>query len=169
MENNRAYRYSRLWLNRYLSEQSQWTRPEIEKRAALIYERFLKIWYMPNIQIEEAEESDEVNIFDAEEPTHRKLEYAILLDQKIEVTEVAKLYVEVIKKLFDLQPHTFFTTDLGEQLNISDHSSNCRQAAAINETYFIESNIDNKGKFERMKKALTACGLEDDLSIKYKS
>jgi len=37
----------------------------------------------------------------------------------------------------------------------------------INDTYFIEGNIDNKGKFDRIKQALTIFDLEDELMIKY--
>ena len=57
-----------------------------------------------------------------------------------------------MKTLFEIQPLTFFTTDLKEKLNVTKDSSECRQPVAINETYFIEANLDNKGKFERIKK-----------------
>ncbi|WP_293137038.1 hypothetical protein [Okeania sp. SIO3I5] len=46
--------------------------------------------------------------------------------------------------------------------------SECRQPVAINETYFIEANLDNKGKFERIKKALITFDCEDELIIKSK-
>ena len=42
-----------------------------------------------------------------------------------------------------------------------------RQAVPISETYFIEANIDNMGKFDRIKLALTIFGFEDELLIKY--
>lgn len=101
--------------------------------------------------------NDEVNIFEAEDPKHKKLEYAIFFNQKIEVTQVSKLYVEVFKKLFEIQPETFFTTDLGERIGLAKNPNEIalRQAVPISDTYFIEANIDNKGKFDRMKQALT--------------
>ena len=34
-------------------------------------------------------------------------------------------------------------------------------------SHFIEANIDNMGKFDRIKHALTIFGFEDELSIKY--
>jgi len=37
----------------------------------------------------------------------------------------------------------------------------------LNDTYFIEGNIDNIGKFERIKQALSVFGFEDELIIKY--
>jgi len=42
-----------------------------------------------------------------------------------------------------------------------------RQAVPMNDTYFIEANIDNVGKFDRIKHALTIFGFEDELVIKY--
>lgn len=162
-----GYKFSRLWLNRFLSKQSQWTREEIDKRFDLIYERFLKVWPIPDIEIDEDTDFNEINIFDAEEPTGKKLEYSIFFDQKLEYTEVSKLYLEVIKTLFELQPQTFFTSDLCERLTLTKNPSECRQPVEINETYFIESNLDSRGKFERMKRALSLFGLEDELTIKY--
>ena len=38
---------------------------------------------------------------------------------------------------------------------------------AIKGTYFIEGNIDNTGKFERIKQALTIFDLKEELIIKY--
>lgn len=166
---NAGYKYSRLWLNKYLSIADKWDKAEIESRFELLAERFLKIWQIPEIELEERDENNEVNIFEAEDPKHKKLEYAIFFDQKIEVNQVAKLYVEVFKQLFDLQPETFFTTDLAEKITLTKNpkEGNPRQAVAINDTYFIEGNIDNIGKFEKIKHALTIFDSEDELTIKY--
>lgn len=164
-----GYKFSRLWLNRDLKEKDKWNKEEIEKRANEISERFMKIWEMPEIDIEQESDNDEVNIFDAEDPKHKKLEYAIFFDQRLEVNQVAKLYIEVFKQLFDLQPETFFTSDIGHKISLSKNpTEDClRQALPLNDTYFIEGNIDNIGKFDRIKQALTVFGFEDELIIKY--
>ncbi|MEI7584913.1 DUF262 domain-containing protein [Runella sp.] len=164
-----GYTFSRLWLNRDLKEKSKWDKTEIEERANTISERFIKIWEIPKIDIELEATNDEINIFDAEDPKHKKLEYAIFFNQKLEVTQVAKLYIEVFKQLFDLQPETFFTSEIGDRLSLTKtpETSGLRQAVPISETYFIEANIDNMGKFDRIKQALTIFGFEDELSIKY--
>ncbi len=164
-----GYRDSRLWLNKYLSSTEKWDKVEIEKRFDLLAERFKNIWKYPNIKLEERDENNEINIFEAEDPKFKKLEYAIFFDQKLEVTQVAKLYVEVFKQLFDIQPETFFTTDLAEKITLTKNpkEGNPRQAIQINDTYFIEGNIDNNGKFERIKHALTIFDSEDELTIKY--
>jgi hypothetical protein len=164
-----GYTFSRLWLNRDLKEKVKWDKEEIEERANAISERFIKIWEIPEIDIELEATNDEINIFDAEDPKHKKLEYAIFFNQKLDVTQVAKLYIEVFRQLFDLQPETFFTSEIGDRLSLTKtpEVNGLRQAVPISETYFIEANIDNVGKFDRMKQALTIFGFEDELSIKY--
>lgn len=164
-----GYKDSRLWLNKYLTILEKWDKAEIERRFDLIAERVLKIWEIPNIVIEDKADTNEVNIFDAEDPKHKKLEYAVFFDQKIEVTQVAKLYVEVFRQLFELQPETFFTTELGAKIGLTKQPTegNPRQPIPINDTYFIEGNIDNIGKFDKIKQALTIFDFEDELMIKY--
>lgn len=164
-----GYKDSRLWLNKYLIVLEKWDKNEIEKRFDLITERALKIWAIPDIAIDEQNESNEVNIFDAEDPKFKKLEYAVFFDQKLEVNQVSKLYSEVFKQLFELQPETFFTTELGAKISLTKTpvESSLRQSIPINDTYFIEGNIDNIGKFEKIKLALTIFDFEDELMIKY--
>jgi len=164
-----GYKDSRLWLNKYLTTLDKWDKLEIERRYNLISERFLKIWQIPDIIIDESSENDEINIFEAEDPKGKKLEYAVFFDQKIEVNQVAKLYFEVFRQLFELQPETFFTTELAEKTGLTKNPSeeNLRQAVPINETYCIEGNIDDNGKFDRIKLALNLFGFEDELMIKY--
>ncbi len=164
-----GYKDSRLWLNKYLTMLEKWDKAEIERRFDLIAERVLKIWGIPNIVIDEKADTNEISIFDAEEPKHKRLEYAVFFDQKIQVTQVTKLYVEVFRQLFELQPETFFTTELGTRIGLTKQPTegNPRQPIEINDTYFIESNIDSNGKFERIKQALTIFDFEEELTIKY--
>ncbi|VEP15037.1 conserved hypothetical protein [Hyella patelloides LEGE 07179] len=164
-----GYKDSKLWLNKYLSTLGKWDKAEIEKRFDRIAERFLKIWEYPTIDVLDETDNGEINIFEAEDPKYKKLEYAIFFDQKIKVTQVTKLYVEVFKRLFEIQPETFFTTDLGARIGLAKNSdeNGLRQAVSINDTYFIESNIDNNGKFDRIKQALIILKFEDELTIKY--
>lgn len=163
----KGYKASRLYLNKYLSEIEKWDIEELIKRNEILTERFLKIWKFPNISVDSETNNEEVNIFDAEEPTFKKLEYIIFFDQKQNISKVSDLYVHVISFLFTEQPQIFFTTDLGERVGLTKNESNLRQAVQINDSYFIESNLDNKGKFERIKYALLKFELTDELYIKY--
>ena len=164
-----GYKDSRLWLNKYLTILNKWDKAEIEKRFYLIAERVLKIWEVPKIALEEKTDRDEINIFEAEDPTFKKLEYAIFFDEKLPYREIAKLYVDVFKKLFDLQPETFFTTDIGQRIGITKNPEQDKTRAPIkmNDSYYIETGLANKDKFDRMKQALTIFDFEDELMIKY--
>ncbi|KAK3582394.1 hypothetical protein CHS0354_023938 [Potamilus streckersoni] len=164
-----GYQFSRLWLNRDLKEKTKWGKQEIEDRANKIADRVLKIWEIPDIKLEEQSIRDEKSIFDAEPPTnYRKLNYATFLGERLEVKDVTKLYVEVFKRLFQLQPELFLGTPLGEKMGISKTQENLRAPEPLVENYFIEKNIgSNQYKFDRIKEALTQLDLEEELMIKY--
>ena len=167
-DKEQSYAFSRLWLNKNLSTLEKWDVEEIEKRFELIAERFLKIWkFPPEFLAEETGGIEEVNIFDAEEPTHKKLEYAIFFDQKIDVKIITDLYSEVMKTLFELNPEAFFTDEIENKLTLTKHPENCREAIALNDTYFIEQHMSSKAKFDKIKLILSAMDLNDELYIKY--
>lgn len=168
-DKEQGYKFSRLWLNRDLKKKDFWNKKEIEKRTEKIAKRFLQVWEFPDIQIESENINDEINIFDAEEPKHKKLEYAIFFNQKLEITQVTKLYIEVFRQLFDLQPETFFTSEIGQKISLSKNfdEDSLRQPVKLNDTYSIESQLTNEAKFDRIKQALTIFGFEDELVIKY--
>lgn len=162
-----GYSFSRLWLNKHLSSLDKWDRAEIHKRFNKIKERFLKIWPIPEIHLEEGE-TNEVNIFDAEDPTGRKLEYAIFFDQKMELNNISSLYTHVVKTLFEIQPQSFFASDIGERISLTKKGEDLRQPLSINDTYFIENNYDSRSKIDRIKHILSHLDLEDELTIKYR-
>lgn len=166
---NAGYRDSRLWLNRYLATLEQWTINEINNRFELIADRFTKIWQYPDVTLPEETLNDEVNIFDADEPKGKKLAYAIFMDEKLNIAQVSKLYLEIFSRLFELQPSAFFTTELQEKLAITKNpeSQIIRSPQPINDSYYIEANLDSNGKFDRIKLALSILDLEDELFIKY--
>ena len=165
-----GYKFSRLWLNRDLKEKEIWNKNEIEKRTKSITERFLKIWEYPEILIENNEDEDEINIFEAEDPSGKKIEYFVFFGQRMNVSSAKDFYVSVFKQLFELSPELFFTTNLRDRIvtinNIDSNRLN-RDYEKLNDTYFLYINIVNSTKFDRIKEALTLFGCEDELSIKY--
>jgi len=163
-----GYRFSRLWLNKYLSSLEKWDIEEIEKRFSLIIgERFKQIWKYPDIELKKDDKYDLINIFEADNPRHKKLSHAIFLNEKLNVKTVTDLYSHVIKTLFDLEPKTFFTTDLEEKIFLTKDKSQLRQPLQIHETYYVEANLDSNNKFNRIKHALSIFNLEDELFIKF--
>ena len=164
-----GYKDSRLWLNKYLASIDKWDKSAIEKRFNFISERVLKIWSIPDISVEEQTDGGLINIFEAEDPTSKKLDYAMFFDRKIEVNQVAKLYVEVFRQLFDLQPEIFFSTDLANKIGLTRDAArdSARIPVKLNDSYYIDTGFSNIAKFVRIKLALTIFEFEDELMIKY--
>ena len=164
-----GYAFSRLWLNRFLKEIDAWGVAQYQNRSAELGVRFLAIWRFPEITLDDSPDSGEINIFDAEDPTGRKLEYIIFADQKHDIHTFLDMYLFVLRALFATNPDPFFATELLEKLRVTKHESACRQPAKLNDTYFIEINLSNPMKLERLKIALSVYDAEDDLIIKYRA
>jgi uncharacterized protein with ParB-like and HNH nuclease domain len=164
-----GYRFSRLWLNRDLQALDEWGVKQVQARADRVAKRFLEVWPAPAIEIVAETNGDEINIFDAEEPRFKRLEYAFFLGARLNVTQVAKLYVEVLEQLLVLQPEAFQGTKLGERLQLTSEPDMLRQAVQVGEGYFVEGNIDSTNKFERLKLALSELDMEEELFIKFAS
>jgi len=162
-----GYRYSRLWLNRDLQALGEWRVAQVEARAERIAQRFLEVWPAPSIEVLADTDGDEVNIFDAEEPRFKKLEYAVFLGKRLWVTQVSRLFVEVVENLLATHPDAFHGTKLGERLQLTADPATLRQAVQVGEGYFVEGNVDSRTKFERMKFALTELRLEEELFVKF--
>ena len=162
-----GYRFSRLWLNRDLQTLDEWGIQQVEARTDRIASRFLEVWPAPAVEFLAESNGDEVNIFDAEEPRHKRLAYAIFLGTRLNVTQVARLYVEVFEQLLVLQPEAFQGTKLGEKIQLTSEPDTLRQAVRVAEGYFVEGNIDSTNKFERLKLALSELGMEEELFIKF--
>lgn len=162
-----GYRFSRLWLNRDLQSLDEWGVEQVEKRANLISKRFLEVWPAPAVEVVTDEGSEEINIFEAEEPRFKRLEYAVFLGTRLNVTQVSKLYSEVLEYLLQAQPEAFQGTKLGDRIQLTSESGTLRQAVQVGEGQFVEGNIDSTSKFERLKFALSELGIEEDLSIKF--
>jgi uncharacterized protein with ParB-like and HNH nuclease domain len=163
----KGYRDSRLYLNRYLSKLDRWGVRELEDRATTLIDRFIEIWPYPSIQLDEQADYEEVNLFDADDPTGKKLEYAIFLDEKLKCKNISDLYLQVCSTLFDLEPERFFGTTLAQQLSITKDKKLLRNPKSLNDIYFIELNLDNKRKFEYLKYILEIFEFTDELFIKY--
>ncbi|MGE5342031.1 MAG: DUF262 domain-containing protein [Candidatus Omnitrophota bacterium] len=163
----KGYKDSRLFLNKYLATLETWNLKELENRFNIIKERFLQIWDYPNVALEMDDKYGEINIFEAEDPTDRKLEYFIFFDQKHHMTRVSECFQFVLTFLFKEQPDIFLNKDLRDKLKLTDQKDQLLKPLPLNEIYFIESNHSNKAKFERIKSVLTKFGITDELWIKY--
>jgi len=160
-----GYNFSRLWLNDYLKTIDDWDISSYNERFDLIYNRFLKIWEYPNVTIPVSDNSEAQNIFNAESPTHKKLEYFIFENTKVDEEVISQMYVYVIQKLYEKNPQLLLeATDI---FKITRNADDFRTPQELDNGYFIESNLDSNSKFSSLKKLLNLFELEDELVIKY--
>lgn len=165
--NEQGYQFSRLWLNSYLKSIDTWNVSKYEERFNIIYERFLKIWQFPDVEITESDESEEQNIFDAESPTHKKLEYFIFENTKVEEDTVAQMYFYVIRNLYEKNSQLLLSNQ--DVFKITRNASDYRASQEVINGWYVESNIDSNSKFAILKKLLALFEMEDELLIKYLS
>lgn len=165
-----GYIYSKLWLNSYLCEVDEWNLENMNTRLDKLTERFLNVWSYPKHKVSFKVYS-EVNIFDAEDPTNKKLDYFIFEDKKQYLSEISKLFTYVIKDLFYKNKDTFFSKEIKSILKITRNKNDLRSDYPINvdNIYYIENNFSNKEKFMILKKLLRIFKMEEELYIKYKN
>lgn len=166
---NIGYMSSRLWINKTLHKFDEWTIANMKERLDSLIERCLQIWKYPELPQKETSFEEEINIFDIEDATYRKLEYAIFLDHKIAVKEFTKLYIEVMRQLFDYQPEAFFKTELKNKVGFStfEERVNLVDAVEISPNYFIEAHMSNNRKLERLKFILNLFEFQEELIVKF--
>jgi len=166
-EKEQGYEFSRLWLNSYLKTINEWNIVELTNRYNLIVKRFVRIWKYPEVEAIFDDVSQEVSIFEAEDPKNKKLEYYIFKDERIIVSNISKMYYDIVGKLFEENSSVFLTTDLRDYLPLSTSPEDLRTPYQINDSYYIESNIDNNSKFRRLKRLLNEFEYQDELVLKY--
>jgi Ca2+-binding EF-hand superfamily protein len=72
-----------------------------------------------------------------------------------------------MRELYVRNPEPFFVSSLRDRLRLSKNVNDFRTPVTLHEGYFIESNLSNTAKFERIQEALTLFDAEDDLIIRY--
>lgn len=166
--NEQGYNYSRLWLNSYLKSLDSWKIANYEERLNIIYERFLKIWEYPDVVIFESDDSSyEQNIFDAESPRNKKLEYYIFENTTVIENTVSQMYVDVIRILYEKNSQLLVNNQ--DIFKITRNASDFRSPQEAINGWFVEANMDSSNKFSSLKRLLTLFDMEDELSIKYSS
>lgn len=165
--NEQGYRFSRMWLNSFLKEIEKWDIENYRMRTEIITNRFLEIWRYPDVKIEEVEEFDEVNIFDADRPTNKKLEYFIFEDTKVEEETISQMYYYVIRALHEKNSELLLSSQ--DILKITRNQFDFRSPQEVLNGWFIEVNMDSNSKFIVLKKLLALFELDDELYIKYSS
>ena len=164
-----GYKYSHLWLNEYLKTIDEWNSQKIKKRFDILSERFIKIWKYPDIKVNNMTNS-EIDIFEADDPTGKKLDYIIFNGEKINITDVSKLFSYILKYYYNQNPNLFFTEEMQNLIQITKNKDELRSEYPIDidDIYFAENNYSSERKFYLIKYLIEKIDMEDELYIKYK-
>lgn len=164
-----GYIYSSLWLNEYLKQIEEWKPKNIEERFDKIKERFLKVWKYPNVII--TNDNVEVDIFDADDPTGKKLEYIKFNGEEYnDITDVSKLFSFILKYYYSEKEELFFTDEIQKVIKITTNKKELVSDYPIqlSDIYYAENTYSSDKKFDLIKKLIDIFDREDELLIKYK-
>ncbi|WP_157154578.1 DUF262 domain-containing protein [Brachyspira murdochii] len=164
-----GYKYSRLWLNEYLKTIDEWNTKKMEERFNILSERFINIWKYPNIKIDNTINC-EIDIFEADDPTGKKLDYIIFNGEKLNITDISKLFSYILKYYYNQNPNFFFTEEMQNLIQITKNKNELRSEypIEIDDIYFAENNYSSDRKFYLIKYIMEKFDMEDELYIKYK-
>lgn len=165
-----GYSFSRLWLNRYLSEINAWDIKNYKIRTELLINRFLQIWSIPNnIKITDLPMTP-INICDLDLNivTGKEIEYAIFFENYLpgDKYKGIKLYNYIIKQLLEIYPENTFIQKFRNILKLTENPHELHRCQALNSTYFYDTNLSYYQMFSNLKKILEELDLADELSIK---
>ena len=161
-----GYAFSRLWLNRFLADIDEWTIENYKKRTDILTKRFFSVWPLPNV--DGIKETPELSIFEIDDPTNKKIEYAVFFGTRIDESDFSKLYRRIIKDIYQVQTEGF-VENFSEILNLSEDKSALRRAASLNSTYYYELNLNAQAIIRNLKRILEKLDLTDELFIKFRS
>lgn len=164
-----GYIYSKLWLNEYLKQIEEWNPKNIEERFEKIKERFLKVWKYPNVII--TNDNVEVDIFEADDPTGKKLEYIKFNGEEYnDITDVSKLFSFILKYYYNEKEELFFTDEIQKVIKITTNKKELVSDYPIqlSDIYYAENTYSSDKKFDLIKKLIDIFDREDELLIKYK-
>jgi len=161
-------KYSKLWLNRFLKEQDKWDIDTFRKRVKIIEKRALDIWEYPNIEIEENDKNNiEINIFDIEDFTGKKINSFTFYNVPYKFKNYRKLYGTVLKELFVLESDYFFGNKIEKLLKLTKNKDQLRVAFDISNTYYIDLHGSSNELMTNLKKVLEVFEFEDELFITF--
>ncbi len=162
----KGYADSRLFLNRYLGKKDAWTPKELRARHRLLTKRFFEIWSYPDVELPKEENLDAINIFSIDNPTGKKIDYALWEGQYMELKTHRELLETIATEVYDINPTLFFNTDVGDRLRITPKGTDLKGPIQISEEYFIEGWLSAKEIFLRLKYMLKKAEKEEALEVK---
>ena len=169
---DKGYAASRLFLNKYLAKIDKWDETELVNRLDAITKRFFEIWKFPDVSmktIANVQNATEINIFNLDDISGEKLEYAVFDNKRmINVDSYSILLKEVTLLIYNLEPKTFFLPEVEKKFKTTTDKTTLKTPLALGSQYFVEMRGRSANDIIKyLKTLLEACGLEDELYIKF--
>lgn len=168
-----GYKFSRLWLNRYLGGIDSWDIGKYEKRFNELADRFLNIWKYPDVEItKEEEETKEMNILEADEdPAGKSIEYAIIFEERFTPSSFVDFYRKAIEKIYEQHKNKFYLDEIKKRIAVDDISGlDNYKYFELDDNYYVNKSLSNDVKLENLQLLMRECGLDDgDIIIRYQA
>ena len=166
--------FSRLYLNKYFENITDWNKKEIDERGEKLFDIAKNIWPYPDVIPEESLISDSYDILstdDAFDLTGTKpIKYVIDGEEK-ECSSWIDLYVNVLKTLYRENTDKFLniinteTFDSVSGKMFSTNKEDLRTPTSLTETIYCESNINTMRKISVIRKIYEKLELDESLIV----
>lgn len=144
MEN--GFLSSRLYLNKYISQQNKWDEVAIKNRAELLGKRALEVWSNITTEYELAARSSEyIYLSDDYDFTGHKPEKFVFLGEEYTASDWAVLYRKVLDTLFNLDPSILISISQSTEIsNISQDIEAMRKPYKLQDGVIVETNLSTR-------------------------
>lgn len=144
----KGFQESKLSLNDYVKTCDTWGEKEILHRAKLLYEKAVKIWWIPAVSYQ-ADVRDEWIDWDEDyDFTNKKIGQIAVLDSIIKTCDVTDAYRKIHETLYELEPTIYHNHKMSW---FSETADDLRKAHQIGQNAYIETNKSSQDKINTIR------------------
>lgn len=175
---DKGFNESRLFLNKFVAQQSHWTDATIQKRAHRLFERALNIWKIPESSFTKSNEDDWIGLDeDNIDYTGKSICQFKFLTDLTPISDWTSMYKDICKALLLLDRSSFISfvnAEFPENKTIkkrfSTSDAGMRNPFMIESDIYIELNLNTQTKIEMLRILFNHFNIDyQDLSFKLKA
>lgn len=162
MEN--GFLSSRLYLNKYISQQDKWNEETIKNRAELLGEKALNVWANITTEYElDKKASEYIYLSDDYDFTGHKPEKFVFLGEEYTASDWAVLYRKVLEAIYNLDPSILINiSQTPEVYGISQDAKSMRRPYKLQEGIIIETSLSTRDIINKLKLVFEKCQLDEN-------
>lgn len=139
---------SKLSLNDFIKKCDTWGETEIRNRARLLYEKAIKIWWIPKSP-DRTEEKDEWVDWDEDyDFTNKRIGQITVLNSIIKTTDMTDAYRKIHETLYELEPTIYHSHQMSW---FGETQEKFRKVYQIGRNAYIETNKSSQEKVGTIK------------------